>query len=115
MAEPLSPAERKELRKLLASGDLDTFWHLRAWRLARRYFAWCEAVERDRDQLRREWAELFAGRQRAIAAVEAEREACAEIAEEQPFHPSTHTGTRQRWLREEIASAIRARAGKETP
>jgi hypothetical protein len=39
-----------------------------------------------------------------------EREACASIAESQPYYPDTHTGTRQQWVKDRIAEAIRARS-----
>jgi hypothetical protein len=43
-------------------------------------------------------------------AVAAEREACAKVAEAQELYYDTHTGTRQIWVKEQIAAAIRARA-----
>lgn len=41
------------------------------------------------------------------AAVAAERERCLDIARTQPNYPDTHTGTRQQWVRDEIARRIR--------
>lgn len=41
-----------------------------------------------------------------LAAVQEERERCARIAETFPLAPDTHTGTRQRAMREGIAEAI---------
>jgi hypothetical protein len=38
-----------------------------------------------------------------------EREACARLAEAQPYYPDTHTGMRQQWVKDQIAAAIRAR------
>jgi hypothetical protein len=38
-----------------------------------------------------------------------EREACARLAEAQPYYPDTHTGMRQQWVKTQIAAAIRAR------
>lgn len=35
-------------------------------------------------------------------------ERCALIAEAQPYYPDTHTGTRQQWVKEQIAAKIRA-------
>lgn len=46
-----------------------------------------------------------------LAGVESEREACAKLAETEPFVPGTLTGTRQDAMRKSIAAKIRARPG----
>lgn len=63
----------------------------------------CEKVF-DLDELRDEIASAVR------EAVSEEREECAKVAEEQTYYPDTHTGTRQQWVKDQIAAAIRARA-----
>lgn len=75
------------------------------------------------------WAQMLEPIRTRVAALEAilpqaleqareagrreEREACARLAEAQPYYPDTHTGMRQQWVKEQIAAAIRARG--QTP
>ena len=52
---------------------------------------------------------------RAVVAALADQrrviwEAAARLAELQPFYPDTHTGMRQRWVKDEIARHCRARS-----
>lgn len=50
--------------------------------------------------------EIIIALERAIAM---EREACAKLAEEQPYYPDTNVGMRQQWVKDQIAAKIRAR------
>jgi hypothetical protein len=71
------------------------------------------------------WAQMLKSLRARVTALEAkvpraleaareagrreEREACARLAEAQPYYPDTHTGMRQQWVKDQIAAAIRAR------
>jgi hypothetical protein len=117
--KPLTAAEREELRALAGIAAKEPQDPVGP--LLRRLLAQLEATEAERDRLDadldtavEEWSEtgrLWAEEhRRAIAAaVEAEREACAELTE-------TAQGSRALpgSLLARVADAIRARAGKET-
>jgi hypothetical protein len=115
---PLTPADREEFR-----GLCEWFRDRRLAYLGDRLLANLEATEAERDRLRGDRSpepgltecECCGQAFGAIAAaVEAEREACASIAEEWAKECQLY-GSPGVEVATEIGINIRARAGKETP